>query len=159
MPDIKINDYDADSKYMKLALREAERAAAEGEIPVGCVITRGGEVIACGRNTRERGHNALGHAEISAINAACAALDGWRLSGCTLYVTLEPCVMCAGAIVNARVERVVYGAADAKAGAFGSVLNLNSYPLNHKPVITQGVLAGECGALLSAFFAAKRKAL
>ena len=145
-----------DCDFMKLALALAGEAAAEGEVPVGCVIVRGGEVIGTGRNRREAGKHALAHAEIEAIDEACRTLGGWRLTGCTLYVTLEPCPMCAGAIVNARIPKVVYGAKDAKAGALGSVLNVSAYPLNHKPETVSGVMAKECADILSAFFKARR---
>ena len=146
----------SDETFMKLALTLAREAAEEGEVPVGCVIVRGGRVIATGRNRREADRHALAHAEIEAIDAACRTLGGWRLTGCTLYVTLEPCPMCAGAIVNARVPRVVFGAKDAKAGAMGSVLNVSSYPLNHKPETVSGVLGKDCADILSAFFKARR---
>ena len=146
-----------DEIFMSAALSEAQRAAFAGEVPVGAVIVKNGEIISVGRNTKETKGVATGHAEIEAIEAACRALGTWRLSGCILYVTLEPCPMCAGAVVNARVDRVVYGSSDPKAGAMGSVLNFNSYPLNHKPEITSGVLEEECGRILSAFFASKRK--
>ena len=147
-----------DAVFMRRALELAREAAAAGEVPVGCVIVRGGEILAEGRNRRETDKNALAHAELEAIGAACRRLGGWRLSGCTLYVTLEPCSMCAGAIVNARVPRVVYGAKDARAGAMGSVLNVNSYPLNHKAEVTGGVEEAECAALLRSFFLARRAA-
>ena len=125
-------------------------------MPVGAVIVRGGEIIARAHNERETGKDATRHAEIIAIEEACKALGGWRLIGCDMYVTLEPCPMCAGAIVNARVVRVVYGARDLRAGAFGSVLNLNEYPLNHKPEIVGGVLEDECLAPIRDFFKKKR---
>ena len=144
-----------DELFMRLALEEAEKAREEDEVPVGAVIVRNGEIIARAYNTREYGKNALYHAEIKAIDEACKALGGWRLVGCTMYVTLEPCPMCAGAIVNARVERVVYGAPDHKAGAFGTMLNLTDYPL-FKPQITSGVLASECAQILTNFFKNKR---
>lgn len=144
-----------DELYMREALCEAEKAMAEDEVPVGAVIVRGGEVIARAYNTREYGKNALYHAEIKAIDEACKKLGGWRLVGCTMYVTLEPCPMCAGAIVNARVERVVFGAPDHKAGAFGTMLNLTDYPL-FKPQITGGVLSEECASILTNFFKKKR---
>ena len=144
-----------DELFMRLALEEAEKAREEDEVPVGAVIVRNGEIIARAYNTREYGKNALYHAEIKAIDEACKALGGWRLVGCTMYVTLEPCPMCAGAIVNARVERVVYGAPDHKAGAFGTMLNLTDYPL-FKPQITSGVLATECAQILTDFFKKKR---
>ena len=140
---------------MRLALAEAEKARDEDEVPVGAVIVRGEEVVAKAYNTREYGKNALYHAEIKAIDEACKKLGGWRLGGCTMYVTLEPCPMCAGAIINARVERVVFGAPDHKAGAFGTMINLTDYPL-FKPQIEGGVLAQECAELLTSFFKKKR---
>ncbi len=145
-----------DERFMREALALAAEAAAEGEVPVGAVIVRDGAVIATGRNRRERDKNALAHAEIEAIHGACAALGGWRLSGCTLYVTLEPCPMCAGAILNARVERLVYGAPDPKAGSCGSLTDLFALPYNHHPVTVRGVLEQECGAVLREFFRALR---
>ncbi len=141
-----------DADFMKEALKLAKEAAAEGEVPVGCVITRRGEIIATGRNRRETGKTALGHGEIEAISAACRALGGWRLWECTLYVTLEPCPMCAGAIINARIPRVVYGASDAKCGACGSVCDLFSMEFNHHPVVEKGILEAECSSLLRDFF-------
>lgn len=147
--------YTDDEKFMRLAIDEAKRAECEDEVPVGAVIVRGGEVIASAYNTREYGKNALYHAEIKAIDAACKKLGGWRLVGCTMYVTLEPCPMCAGAIINARVERVVFGAPDHKAGAFGTMINLTDYPL-FKPEIVGGVLKDECSEMLSSFFKKKR---
>ena len=144
-----------DEIFMRLALDEAKKAAAEDEVPVGAVIVRDGKVIARAYNTREYGKNALYHAEIKAIDEACKVLGGWRLVGCTMYVTLEPCPMCAGAIINARIERVVYGAPDHKAGAFGTMLNLTDYPL-YKPQITKGILAEECASILTEFFKNKR---
>lgn len=137
---------------MRQALALAEEAAAEGEVPVGAVVVRDGVIVGRGRNRRERDRNALAHAEIEAIDEACRTLGGWRLFGCTLYVTLEPCPMCAGAIINARIDHVYYGAPDAKAGSCGSVISLFDLPYNHKPQLTGGVLAAECGALLSRFF-------
>ena len=150
-----------DEAYMRLALAEAQKAAERGEVPIGAVVVwedkDGTErVVSRACNVRETEKNALGHAECRAISDACSALHGWRLHRATLYVTLEPCPMCAGAIVNARVRRVCFGAKDAKAGAFGSVINLNSYPLNHKPEIVSGVLEPECRELLSSFFAGLR---
>ena len=150
-----------DFELMGLALEEAAKAAALGEVPVGAVVARHGEVIATAHNTRETEKNALHHAELLAIDAACKALNGWRLWQCDLYVTLEPCPMCAGAIINARLRRVIYGTADPKAGSFGSVIDFNSLPYNHKPELTAGVLQGECDGVLSDFFAtlrARRKA-
>ena len=148
-----------DEFFMWEAIKEARLAEAEGEVPVGAVIVRDGEIIGRGRNTREYGKNALGHAEISAIDQACKRLGGWRLTRCTLYVTLEPCPMCAGAIISARIPRVVSAVKDAKAGAFGSVINLNSYPLNHKTVTDYGVLSSEASEMLSGFFVDLRKKL
>ena len=141
-----------DIVFMQEALRLAKEAAAEGEVPVGCVIVRGDEIVGRGRNRRETGKTALGHAEIEAISEACARLGGWRLWECTLYVTLEPCPMCAGAIVNARIPRVVFGASDVKCGACGSVCDLFSMNFNHHPEVTKGVLAEEAAALLTEFF-------
>ena len=138
--------------FMRLALLEAEKAFLDGEVPVGAVIVRDGEVISTGRNRREKGKNALCHAEIEAIDGACRALSGWRLPRCEMYVTLEPCPMCAGAIINSRIRRVVYGAADAKAGCCGSVTDLFALPFNHHPMVEQGLRAEEAGALLQAFF-------
>lgn len=138
--------------YMRQALLLADEAAAEGEVPVGAVIVRGSEIIATGRNRRESERNALCHAEIEAIDNACRALGGWRLIGCTLVVTLEPCPMCTGAIINSRIEKVVYGAADPKAGSCGSVVNLFDLPYNHRPEVIGGVLADQCANRLSSFF-------
>lgn len=145
-----------DEEYMKIALGKAEQAAALDEVPVGCVVVRRGEIIAQAHNTRETGKCALDHAEILAIRDACRRAGGWRLNDTTLYVTLEPCPMCAGAILNARIDRVVIGARDPRAGAFGSLFDLNALPLNHKAKIDDGVLAEESGALLSSFFKRKR---
>ena len=146
-----------DIDFMREAIIEAEKAAAIGEVPIGAVIVRNGEIIARAHNERETGKDATRHAEIIAIEKACAALHGWRLIGCDLYVTLEPCPMCAGAIVNSRIVRVIYGASDLRAGAFGSVLNLNDYPLNHKPLVEHGFMKEECAKVLSDFFADRRK--
>ena len=137
---------------MREALELARAAVAIGEVPVGCVIVHEGQIIASGYNRRECDQNALAHAEIAAIKTACEHIGYWRLCGCDLYATLEPCAMCAGAIINARIERVIFGAFDKKAGAFGSVINLNEHKFNHKPEITGGVLAEESAALLSGFF-------
>lgn len=139
--------------YMRQALALAQEAAACGEVPVGCVIVdANGCVIGTGRNRREETHRADAHAEIEAIGEACAALGTWRLDGCTLYVTLEPCPMCAGAIINARVPVVVYGAKEPNFGSCGSVLNLFEERYGHHPAIYGGVLADECAALLRQFF-------
>lgn len=141
-----------DAQWMRRALELAAEAAGEGEVPVGAVIVKGDDLIAVGRNRRELGKHALAHAEIEAIDGACKALGGWRLSGCTLYVTLEPCPMCAGAIINARIDRVIYGTADPKAGSCGSLTNLFSLPYNHQPELVGGVLQDECAAILQDFF-------
>ena len=141
-----------DKDYMEIALELAKEAAAEGEVPVGCVIVRGDQVVGRGRNRRETGKTALGHAEIEAISQACQTLGGWRLWECTLYVTLEPCPMCAGAIVNARIPRVVFGASDAKCGACGSVCDIFSVGFNDHPQVTCGVCAAEATELLQQFF-------
>lgn len=146
-----------DIEYMRKALRLAEEAAARDEVPVGALIVQNGRVIAAASNTREASRCATHHAEILAIEEACRTLGGWRLPDCTLYVSLEPCPMCAGAIVNARIDRVVYAAPDARAGAFGSVVNLNDLPLNHKPEILGGVCREEGRSVLSSYFRAKRK--
>ena len=141
-----------DLLYMEQAVALAKEAAAEGEVPVGCVIVCDGKVVGRGRNRRETGKTALGHAEIEAISQACQTLGGWRLWQCTLYVTLEPCPMCAGAIINARIPRVVYGASDSKCGACGSVCDLFSMEFNHHPQVEKGVLEAECANLLTEFF-------
>lgn len=138
--------------YMTQALELAREAMAEGEVPVGCVIVKDGVVVGRGRNRRETCRTALGHAEIEAIAMACKTLGGWRLKDCALYVTLEPCPMCAGAIVNARIPVVCYGARDDKAGCCGSVLNLFEERFNHKPRVYGGVLEEECGKILQNFF-------
>ena len=142
---------------MRLALAQAKEAALEGEVPVGAVVVRGEQVISAAHNRRENDRSALAHAELLAIEAACQALGGWRLWECELYVTLEPCPMCAGAAINSRLRRVVFGAYDPKAGCCGSVLDLFSAPFNHHPGITGGVLAEESAALLRAFFRERRK--
>ena len=150
---------DDDARFMNAALAEARRAAAEDEVPVGAVLVRDGQIVSRDRNRRERLHDPTAHAEMLAITSAAAELETWRLEGCTLYVTLEPCAMCAGAVVLARIPRVVYGATDPKAGAAGSVMDVLRHPkLNHRAEVTGGVLAEECGALLAEFFAGKRAA-
>ena len=141
-----------DRQFMEAALELAKEAYAEGEVPVGCVIVRKGEIVGRGRNRRETAKTALGHAEIEAIADANRNLGGWRLWDCTLYVTLEPCPMCAGAIVNARIPRVVFGASDAKCGACGSVCDIFSMDFNHHPQVEKGVREEESSALLSEFF-------
>ena len=145
-----------DEHYMRLALQEAEKAAACGEIPVGAVIVKNDTIIATSHNLRETDRDATAHAEILCIREANRKLGGWRLTGYTLYVTLEPCPMCAGAILNARLDRVVFGAYDSRAGSFGSLINLASSPYNHRPELTGGVLEEEAKALMVAFFKGKR---
>ena len=146
-----------DQELMALALEEARKAAALGEVPVGAVIAKDGVPVAMAHNTRETEKNATHHAELLAIDAACKALGGWRLWQCELFVTLEPCPMCSGAIINSRIKRVVYGAADPKAGCCGSLTNLFSLPFNHHPVIESGLMAEEAQQLLQEFFAMLRK--
>ena len=147
-----------DEQGMMVALREARASAAADEVPIGCIVVHDGIVIGRGRNQVETLQDATAHAEILAIGAASNALQSWRLNECTLYVTLEPCSMCAGAIILARVGRLVFGARDPKAGACGSVLDvIRERRLNHRVEITEGVLAGECGALLKEFFLRKRR--
>lgn len=142
---------------MREALCLAEEAAELGEIPVGCVITdRAGKVIGRGRNRREEAHDATAHAELEAIREACASLGDWRLEGCSLYVTLEPCPMCAGAIINSRIPTLVYGAADAVSGSCGSVIDLFFERYGHHPTVYAGVLAEEAAELLRSFFSALR---
>lgn len=146
-----------DEEYMRLALAQARLAAAQQETPIGAVLVWEGEVVAAAYNRRELDKLATAHAEILAIEEACRRLGGWRLHKATLYVTLEPCPMCAGAIINARVKRVVYGAPDRKAGCCGSVTDLFREPFNHHPEVTGGVLAEESAALLTSFFKRLRK--
>ena len=141
-----------DNEYMQLALELARQSAEEGEVPVGAVIVKNDEVIGTGRNRREKTGNALAHAELEAIHNACETLGGWQLVDCTLYVTLEPCPMCAGAIINARIPRVVQGASNPKAGSCGSIVNLFSLPYNHRPQLECGVLEKECQLILKDFF-------
>ena len=145
-----------DHELMGAALAEAEKAAALGEVPVGAVVARRGEIVAAAHNTRETERNAVHHAELLAIDRACKALGGWRLWECELFVTLEPCPMCAGAILNSRIRRVVYGAADPKAGCCGSVTDLFALPFNHHPTVEGGLRAAEASALLAEFFARLR---
>lgn len=145
-----------DIEFMRMALDLAREAAAEGEVPVGAVVVRDGEVIGTGRNRRETCGNALAHAELEAIDNACRHLGGWQLVGCSLYVTLEPCPMCAGAIINSRIERVVQGAMNPKAGSCGSLVNLFDLPYNHHPEVVTGVCGEECGVLLKEFFRSLR---
>lgn len=146
-----------DFELMGLALEEAAKAAALGEVPVGAVVARHGEVVATAHNTRETEKNALHHAELLAIDAACKALGGWRLWECELFVTLEPCPMCAGAILNARVSRVYFGARDREMGACGGVMNLFMEDFPHPPALVGGVLEAECAQVLREFFRGLRK--
>ena len=146
-----------DEYFMRLAIREAEAALAHEDVPIGAVVERDGEVVGAGHNERELRQDPTAHAEVLALREASRALGSWRLLKCVLYVTLEPCAMCAGAIVLARVPRVVYGTTDPKAGAAGSVLDVLAEPrLNHRPAVEGGLLADECAGLLRAFFAARR---
>ena len=143
-------------RYMRQALELARQAAAEGDVPVGCVIVKDGQVIGRGRNRREERGDATAHAELEAIREACAHLGSWRLHGCTLYVTLEPCPMCAGGIINSRIEEIHSGVRDEKAGCCASVLDLFAEPFNHRPRVYRGPLEEECRALLQEFFASLR---
>jgi tRNA(adenine34) deaminase len=149
--------FSRDEPFMRLAIGEAERALEHDDVPIGAVVVRDGEVIGAGHNERERRQDPTAHAEVLALRAAAAALGTWRVLDSVLYVTLEPCAMCAGAIVLARVPRVVYAADDPKAGAAGSVLDVLAEPrLNHRPAVAGGLLAEEAAALLRAFFASRR---
>lgn len=143
--------------YMKLALREAQKAADRDEVPVGAVIVRDGKIISRAFNRRETDHNPCAHAELLAIWKAAKKLGGWRLTRCQLYVTLEPCPMCAGAILNSRIEAVYFGARDPKAGCFGSLCDLNALPFNHHPLIWGGILEPECAQILKSYFQQKRR--
>lgn len=146
-----------DEEFMKKAILLAKKAEEEDEVPVGALVVLDGKIIAEAYNTREGDKCATHHAELVAIERACAAMGGWRLPGVTLYVTMEPCCMCAGAIINARIPRVVFGTPDLRFGAFGSLLDLSKLPLNHKPQVLGGVLGEECREVLSAYFRKKRK--
>ncbi len=146
-----------DEKFMREALEEAKKSQSEMEVPIGAVVVYENKIISRGRNKRELSCNALSHAEIVAINNACQELNRWRLTDCTIYVTLEPCPMCAGAIINSRISRVVYGAKDPKAGSCGSVIDLFGLPYNHKPAVEKEVLKQECSEILSLFFKELRK--
>jgi len=152
-------DTDRDVLLMRQAIALAKTAAEQGEVPVGALIVKSdtGEVVSSAYNFRENGKSATAHAEILAIEDACKKLGGWRLSGCTLYVTLEPCPMCAGAIINSRIDRVVYGTSDALAGCCGSVMNFNAYPFSHAFKVSAGVCEDECKAILQDFFEKRRK--
>ena len=150
--------FEQDRQFMQLALKEAEKAGALGEVPIGALIVYRGEVIACASNLRETTQNAVTHAELMAIQQACEKIGSWRLEETTLYVTLEPCPMCAGAILQSRIPRVVYGARDVKAGCVDSLYRLLNDPrFNHECDVTEGVLAEECGQILSDFFRALRE--
>lgn len=141
-----------ENRFMLEALRLAQKSYDEGEVPVGAVVVKGDEIVGAGRNRREYGKNALYHAELEAIDNACKRLGGWRLWQCDLYVTLEPCPMCAGAIINSRIKSVYFGAYDIKAGSFGSIVNFNDIAYNHKPEIIGGVMQDECSEILTRFF-------
>lgn len=141
-----------DKKFMQLAISEAKKAAAENEVPVGAVIVKDGVVLAAAHNMREQKQNALSHAEIEAINLACKNFGSWRLDGCEMYVTLEPCPMCTGAIINARIKTVIFGAFDKNAGCMDSVINLCDYPLGHKVEVYAGICEDECQKILQDFF-------
>ena len=144
-------------KFMKAALKLARKAAEEGEVPVGCVVVCDGKIVGRGRNRRETKKTALGHAELEAIGKACRKLGGWRLHKCDLYVTLEPCPMCTGAIINARIRTVYYGAPDPKAGSCGTLVNLFELPYNHQPAVVGGLLEDECAGALRDFFRGLRE--
>ncbi|MBR4836620.1 MAG: tRNA adenosine(34) deaminase TadA [Clostridia bacterium] len=150
-------DRNIDEIFMEEAIKLALEAAERDEVPVGAICVRDGKIISMASNTREESKCATHHAEILAIEAACRALGGWRLPGVTLYVTMEPCVMCGGAIINSRIDRVVYGAKDHRFGAFGSALDINEAGLNHKPEVVGGVLGDRCAEILSSYFKNKRK--
>lgn len=143
--------------FMQEAIKEAKIAREKGEVPVGCVIVKNGEIISRGRNMREEKQNALSHAEIEAINNACKSLKSWRLDDCELYVTLEPCPMCTGAIINSRIKTLIFGAFDSKAGSVDSVINLCDYPYNHKVEVYGGICEEECLKILKDFFGELRK--
>ena len=142
----------SDEKFMRLALEQAHLAYQIGEVPVGAVVVKDGEIVGKGYNRRETDKNAVAHAELLAIDDACKRLGGWRLWECELYVTLEPCPMCAGAIINSRIKRLIYGASDKKAGSVESVVRMFDLPYNHKPPYTAGVLEEECSQILKSFF-------
>ena len=144
-------------EFMQEAIKLAKMASEEGEVPVGAVIVKDGKIVARGKNEREKKQNALSHAEIEAINNACKVLNSWRLQDCELYVTLEPCPMCTGAIINARIKTLVFGAYDSKAGSIDSVINLCDYPYNHKPEIYGGICEDECLEVLKDFFKKMRE--
>ena len=144
-------------RYMLEALKEASLAASEDEVPIGCVIVKDGEIIAKAHNQRDKTNNPLGHAEVLAIKKASEILKDWQLVNCELYVTIEPCLMCAGAIIQSRIKRVIYGAPDLKGGAFGSSINvLDASNINHRPEIVKGVLESECSQIIKDYFKSKR---
>ena len=148
---------DKDIEFMKEALKEAELARLEDEVPIGCVIVKDDQIIARGHNQRDKSHNPLGHAETLAIQKAAEVLNDWQLVDCDLYVTIEPCLMCAGAIIQSRIRRVIYGAPDFKGGAFGSSLNvLDASNINHRPEVIKGVLEEECSTIIKDYFKSKR---
>lgn len=146
-----------ETEIMLRAIELAKKAAELDEVPVGAVVVKDGEIVGEGFNRRETGKNALAHAELEAIDSACKRLGGWRLHQCEIYVTLEPCPMCTGAIINSRIKKVVFGASDYKAGSMGSVINLCDLPYNHKPEIQGGFMQEECAVLLTSFFADLRE--
>lgn len=148
---------DINSQYMKKALCLAQKAFLKDEVPVGAVIVKGNKIIGEGYNTKEDNKNPLCHAEIIAINNACENIGSWRLDGCTMYVTLEPCPMCAGALINSRIDTVIYGAYDEKGGCFGSVSDFTDLPFNHRPNLIGGYMQQECKELLESFFKMKRQ--
>ena len=149
---------DKDIKYMMEALKEAELARLEDEVPIGCVIVKDDQIIARSHNQRDKSHNPLGHAETLAIKEASEVLGDWQLVDCELYVTIEPCIMCSGAIIQSRIKRVVYGAPDIKGGAFGSSINiLEASNINHHPEVIKGVLENECSSIIKNYFKSKRK--
>ncbi len=145
------------NKFMKLALKQAKKGSKKGEVPVGAVLVRDGKIIAKAHNTREKSNLATGHAEINVIEKANKILKSWRLDSCTLYVTIEPCPMCAGAIIQSRIKNVVYGAKDIKSGAHNSVTNLFDLTFNHRVNVKNGIMEEECGAIITDFFKDKRK--
>ena len=149
---------DKDIEYMKEALKEAELAKLEDEVPIGCVIVKDDKIIARSHNQRDKSHNPLGHAETLAIKEASEVLGDWQLVDCELYATIEPCIMCSGAIIQSRIKRVVYGAPDIKGGAFGSSINiLEASNINHHPEVVKGVLENECSSIIKNYFKSKRK--
>ena len=151
---------DKDIEFMKEALKEAELARLEDEVPIGCVIVKDDQIIARSHNQRDKSHNPLGHAETLAIKKASEVVNDWQLVDCELYVTIEPCIMCSGAIIQSRIKRVVYGAPDIKGGAFGSSINiLEASNINHRPEVVKGVLEKECADIIKNYFKSKRKSI